>query len=320
MHLFRSFSSFFLSHLNICLVYMIEHIVLSGGGQIIFNYLGIFQYLFESKYIHIDEIKSIYGTSSGSLLGAILCLKYDWVDIVEYILKCPWETRLKVSLDKAIRVFENNGIFDRELFIQIYKPLLSGKNMSIDVTLKEFYDYSKIDFHIYAFEMNEFEEIDISHRTHPDLKLLDAIQMSCSIPLLIKPIAMDGKYYIDGGIVANYPLHECLESEKCDETSVFGIRVFSTREISSLDQSSSISDLMMVTMKRMLQLIRKDRVYPTISNEMQMYSVGISAQHLIDALFEKDIRETYVNEGIRTAKEYLEYRKFDSKGKLETFI
>ena len=79
---------------------MVKHLVLSGGGQTIFNYLGIFQELFDEKHIEIDSIKSIFGTSSGSIIGAILCLKYEWNDIVDYIIRCPWETKLKIELQK----------------------------------------------------------------------------------------------------------------------------------------------------------------------------------------------------------------------------
>ena len=48
--------------------------------------------------------------------------------------------------------------------------------------------------------------------------------MSCSIPLLIKPICQDGKCYIDGGVQANYPVNICLQNENCDEREIFGFK------------------------------------------------------------------------------------------------
>ena len=58
---------------------MIKYLVLSGGGQNFFNYIGIFEHLLNIDYINIDNIKSIYGTSSGSIIATILCLKYECI-------------------------------------------------------------------------------------------------------------------------------------------------------------------------------------------------------------------------------------------------
>ena len=48
---------------------MVKHLVLSGGGQTIFNYLGIFQELFDEK--HIESTREL----AQHLFG--LVRKYD---------------------------------------------------------------------------------------------------------------------------------------------------------------------------------------------------------------------------------------------------
>ena len=62
------------------------------------------------------------------------------------------------------------------------------------------------------------------HKTHPHVKLVDACYASCSIPVVFKPISIDEKYYIDGGILLNYPVHQCLEQEGTHKNEILGIR------------------------------------------------------------------------------------------------
>lgn len=285
---------------------MIKYLVLSGGGQTLFDYIGIFDILFEFNYININNINSIYGTSSGAIVGAFLCLKYNWKDVIDYIIRCPWENRLKISIQQAINLFKNNGVYDENLFISLYKSLLSGKNLSIDITLKEFYNYSNIELHIYTFELNEFITIDMSYKTHPDIKLLDAIRMSCSLPLIIKPICQDNKCYIDGGICANYPINECLENEKCDENEILGFKNFG-KEIKLIDENSNIGDYINIIIRKCITII-KNKTIPNISNELHLHTDGISIELLIESLCDRDIRENLVNNGKNMAKYFLQYK------------
>ena len=67
---------------------------------------------------------------------------------------------------------------------------------------------------MFSFEVNTFQIEDVSYLTHPDISLITAIQMSCALPVLMSPICVDGKCYIDGGVTCNYPLKKCIDSNK----------------------------------------------------------------------------------------------------------
>ena len=64
----------------------------------------------------------------------------------------------------------------------------------MNITMSEIYEYSKIELHLFAFELNEFEIIDISYKTHPKLRLLTALQMTCSVPVLFTPVFIEDKF------------------------------------------------------------------------------------------------------------------------------
>ena len=56
----------------------IKNIVLSGGAYKGFYTIGALKYLSENNFYNINDIEKMYGTSVGSLLGALLCLKLNW--------------------------------------------------------------------------------------------------------------------------------------------------------------------------------------------------------------------------------------------------
>jgi predicted acylesterase/phospholipase RssA len=200
----------------------IKHLVISGGGPLGLRYLGALQELEENNYWNIENIESIYGTSIGSVIGAFICLKYDWETLTKYIIERPWHDAFKINIKQIFDSYQNKGLFDLKIMEIIFKPLLKGKNLELDITLKEFYEFSKIDLHIFTFELNHFETIELSHKTHPDMKLIKALTMSSALPGIFMPIIEDNKCYIDGGVMYNYPINQCLRDNQY-QSQILGI-------------------------------------------------------------------------------------------------
>jgi predicted acylesterase/phospholipase RssA len=165
----------------------IKHLVIAGGGPIGLQFLGALEYLNEQGFWNFEEIESIYATSIGTFLGAIICLKYDWSTLNKYIIERPWHDAFKLNGKQILDAFYNKGLYDKKVIEIVFKPLLEAKDLSLNITLKEFYEYSKIEFYFYTFELNKFETTEISYKTHPDLLLMQAIHMSSALPGIFTP-------------------------------------------------------------------------------------------------------------------------------------
>ena len=200
----------------------IKHLVISGGGPLGIRFLSVLQTLNIENYWNINNIESIYSTSIGSILGAMFCLKYDWETLNNYILNRPWHDAIKVTPKQLFESYYNKGIFDKNIVEVVFKPLLNAKDLNLTITLKELFDYSNIDLHIFTFEVNSFTTTELSHTTHPDLLLLDALFMSSALPGLFIPTIINNCCYIDGGVMCNYPINECLK-EHPNEDECLGI-------------------------------------------------------------------------------------------------
>ncbi len=168
---------------------VVEHLIISGGGPVFGLYVyGILFHLYTNNKIDIDNIKTIYGCSAGSIIGGLICLKYDWEELTNYIIGKPWDKIVDISPEHLIHLPSDKGVLDRKFFEEIFNTLLLAKELSIDITLEQLYNYSNIDFHLFTVKVNTFELIDLSHKTHPNLKVIDAIYMSSAIPFIFKPV------------------------------------------------------------------------------------------------------------------------------------
>jgi predicted acylesterase/phospholipase RssA len=202
---------------------VIKHIVICGGGPTGLMSYGAAKHLAQQGFWSHDTIETIYGTSIGSLIGAMLCLKHEWSTLDDYLIKRPWEKVIVESLE-MFELFSCKGMAKLKLLDDIMQPLLESKDLTLGVTLHEFYEHSRISLNLFTVELNAFKKVQLSHATHPTLPLMDAIKMSCCMPMLFQPIVRDGCCYIDGGIMVNYPMRECLEDTQCEAHEVLGLR------------------------------------------------------------------------------------------------
>lgn len=203
----------------------IRNIVISGGGAAGFAFYGVLKNSHERGIWNIDNIDKIYATSAGSIIALCISLGYDWKTTDDYIIKRPWNELYKCELPMAIKAIQNQGLFGQQIIRETFLPLFRGKDISIDTTLEELYDTTKKELHFITTKYDTFDYVDISYKTHPTWKVIDAVYASCCLPILFSPLyGEDKEVYLDGGIRLNYPLEKCLQ-DGCDPDEILGIRI-----------------------------------------------------------------------------------------------
>ena len=141
----------------------IKHLIMSGGGPIGLSYLGAMEYLLDKGFVNIDNIESIYATSIGAIISVMLSLKYDCPTIRKYVIERPWKDLFKLSAKQIMETYTNKGLYDIKVTEKTFKPLLEAKDLSINITLKEFYEYSQKDIHFFVFDLNSYKTVEITH-------------------------------------------------------------------------------------------------------------------------------------------------------------
>lgn len=155
-------------------------IVLSGGGIRAIAHLGVLQALSDAG-IKFDMIS---GTSAGSIVGALFAQGIEPYEILQIFLK--------TRLSKFLRpVFGTTGLLSMDhahsLFMQ-YLPHDSFSGLQIPLTIT-------------ATDFSAGKLVYFSSG-----KLIQSILASSSIPGIFKPIIIDGKMFVDGGVLNNFPI------------------------------------------------------------------------------------------------------------------
>jgi len=290
------------NYCNNYIMSIIKHLVISGGGPTMIQTLGSIQHLEENKFIDFNNIETIYGTSAGAIIGVLICLRYDWTTLYDYIIKRPWHEVFPVNIQNIFEAYTKKGIFDDKTIIKCFKPLLDAKNISMNVSLKEFYEYSKIEIHMFSFEVNTFQIEDISYLTHPDLSLITAIQMSCALPILVTPICTEEKCYIDGGITCNYPLKYCVDSSKKIEEILGFKNKYEDYNKNRINSSSTLLDFIMNFLFKLIHSVSSNNTSQnSITYEVISNTDFLSISTLKSALYSIEVREKLYKNGIETA-------------------
>ncbi len=287
----------------------IKHIVIGGAGITGFKFLGILQYLNEKGFWNINDIQSIYATSVGTIIGVFLMMKFDWETINKYIIERPWKDAFPISGENMLNVFYKKGIFDQKFIEIIFKPFLEALDLPINITLKEFYDYCKIDFYLYTFELNKYVTEELNYKTHPDLPLLKAVTMSCSLPYIFSPICFDDKCYVDGALMAQYPLNYCLKYVDNRE-EILGVNVDNiSTDTTIINENSSIIDYFSKMIIKTINFIIETNInnIKNIPHEIKcktcpsMYSLQV----INEVIQKQEMRKEFILEGYEEAKEFL---------------
>ena len=163
-------------------------LVLSGGGTRGVAHIGAIKALEE---IGISPTH-ISGTSVGAAVGALYAYGYDWEEILEFFKRLQLFDIKKYALGKP-------GIIDAEKFYAEFKTLLKEDNFSalkksLTVTATDIIDGKIVTFH--------------------EGELIRPILASSAFPGVFTPVQIGDLFYIDGGVLNNFPI-EALPSD-CD--------------------------------------------------------------------------------------------------------
>ena len=289
----------------------IKHIVISGGGIAGFSFYGALRETEKNGLWNINDIQTMYGTSIGAIFTTIIALKYDWDILDDFLIKRPWHNVYQFDINKLFLTFQTKGIFNRDVIKETFLPLFKGKDISIDITLKEFYEITKIEMHYFSTNINRFLPVDFSYKTHPDWKVIDAIYCSCALPVLLQPFIKDDGCYSDGGFFSNYPIDECIKNG-ADSDEILGITRCSVVNLDSLNitEHSSLLDYIMNIFFKVTESIFNNRKKITkIKYEIDVNAAPMSIYHIFFATSNIEERIRLIQVGVDSISKLMSERK-----------
>ncbi len=320
----------------------IKHLVIAAGGPSGCTMYGALRLLNQEGVWNINDIKTMYGSSVGSFIAVLLSLNYEWKTMDTFLLKRPWSKiymspsssiigtatsgvaasiaeatskaasyafDAKNKLDTISKLYHQCGIYGIKEFTESLRPAMEGKDFNVNVTMKEFYDKTGIELHFVVTELNKFESIDMSYKTHPNQSLIEACYMSCCYPFIFTPIFRDGCVYIDGAIINDYPLNNCIRSQKCDIREILGVKMEWERIPASLNETTTFTNFIYGFFNQISANMFENRLVETIPNEVICFSKIQELRDWVDVVKDENCRRELIVRGETFAKLFLSYRR-----------
>jgi len=294
----------------------IQHLVFAGGAANCIKGLGVIQTLEKSGFWNRENIKTIHATSAGAILGTLICMGFEWDIINDYMLLRPWHEAYHFDVNQVFEAFSKRGLFGRNVIEIFMGPFFKAKDFSLDITLKEFYEITKIELYMFSLEINEFELISLSYLSHPDLPLMTALHMTSAIPIIISPVCIEDKCYLDGGVICNYPLNRCLEyikeryGEDCDERCILGIK----NKCGKVGQDnvtgeSSLLEYIYGFINQLMRTMSSEDKQTKITYQIEYEAESLSFSFLNSTMTSLDVRKELLEDGMKVGSAFLELHK-----------
>jgi len=291
----------------------IKHLVLSGGGPTGLLTYGAASYLAKKDFWSVSNIKSIYGCSIGAYMGVVFSLGYEWDWLDDYFIKRPWDKLIASSKISLIDMFKEKGFISENFFIESIMPLFRAKDLNEHTTLTELFAFNNIDIHFYACNINSAKvaKIDISHTTHPNLSVIKALQMSMAVPVLFKPIFQGEDCYIDGGLLNNYPLNDCINQQQCEPDEILAFKNIWTYSNPVINEKSSILDFILIMMRKMQMTLDTEGEQTEIKNIVRCSVEDMlnGYDKWMEILSDENTRRKVIEKGYNQAETFLTEKK-----------
>ena len=217
---------------------MYNSLSFSGGGIKSLSFIGVAKAL--DKYNILKNITEFYGTSGGSVMATLLYIGYDPYNLEKVVLEFNLLQLTDITADSLLNFFNSYGIDSGEKFLQIIKTIIKfglqkfHDYLNPDPTFLDLYNLTKKKININAVCLNTREVEVFNYINTPNISIINAVRMSCSIPLLVKPFKHNNKFYVDGGLIENL-----MVEEKKESSSILAFYISDTNnliEISNLSQ------------------------------------------------------------------------------------
>lgn len=180
-----------------------DAIVLAGGGLKGFVTLGALHYYHEHGLYLPEQVKEYAGTSMGAAICLLLICGYTPKEIFTEFYKI--ENFFDSShVDDIWGIVKNMGLMSVNQISSILETLVY-KKMECIPTLEKLRMMTGKSLFICGSNISRFTEEKYSPDTHPNLSCINAVKMSCNLPLIFQQLIYKGSYTVDGGLVNNYP-------------------------------------------------------------------------------------------------------------------
>ena len=281
---------------------MYHNLCIGGGGIKLISFIGIIKYLYNNNYIFLNNLKNLYGVSSGSIICFLLTIGYSINEIEDFSLNFNFSKLLPEI--NTVNLLFFYGLGSSEKIKQVLILLLENKFKCSDITFFELFKKTNINLKIGITNIstNNFELW--NYQNKPNFSVIDAIKISCNIPFIFRPIKINNEYFIDGAILNNFPINFF---EKKELIYTIGICCNNKQKKSFENIFEYINKIFSITTNN-IDNIRID----SYKNQVDIIKIT-SQDETLDFNLTSDLIKDRIEYGYNIAKKFFSNKKINKK-------
>lgn len=187
----------------------IDKLACAGGGSRDIAILGSLMYLEEQGIL--QNIKKYSGTSMGAVITSLLVINYSPKEINDTIFSQNSLIVKEPFYKVMYNLFTHYGLYSADKMYAYIGTLFEKKGFSKNITFKELHEQTDKILTMTGTSVSEQDTLYFNCYTVPDMKVIDGIRISISIPIYFSSVKhlFENQQHIlvDGGMLQNFPLY-----------------------------------------------------------------------------------------------------------------
>ena len=216
-------------------------LVLSGGGVRGVAHIGLLQALKE-KGLKPDMIS---GSSAGALVGALYGSGFSTEEMVQFFKNAPLFEWSYISLAKP-------GFLDSEKYKGFFEDYFTSKT----------FEELSVDLFVMTTDLEKGASVVFDKG-----ELIQPLIASASLPPVFSPVKINGRLFIDGGIMNNFPIEPLLGKTNF----ILG---------SYVNPISSVNNTYFTNSLRVTQRANELKFYGEFKNKSQLFDLVLEYQEM----------------------------------------
>jgi len=279
----------------------INTIVLSGGGMNGIAFLGFFNSVFNK--VSRSNITHYIGSSIGAGICFLINIGYTIDELTKIFLEYDFNTMVPdIKLDDLIfdlGVTNSEGIYD------FLVKLTEFKEFDKDITFVELFNKTNIQLTITVSNITNKKLEYWNHINTPNFKVLQGLVISARIPLYTKPYFFNNNYYVDGGLINNYPINY-IDINNID--CVIGAYIFDKFDINSFIQSEKSYKDFFVYINKLLIITLESKYLEYLDVKYQNRTIILDVDKIdtLDFTINNDAKINIINQSFNITNSYFD--------------
>lgn len=179
-------------------------LVIAGGGLTVLSVTGGIKYFEEQK---VKTLKNLVGTSAGAIMCLFVALNYRSYEIVRFLEEVLRDDAIvQFNINDVFNIFTEYGLSKGENVVRFLERMIQKKLKQSDITFLELAKLSGMNLVVCVTNLTDEREEYFNVDTSPEMSVVTAIRMSCSIPFMFAPVKYKNKLYVDGALYSNFPM------------------------------------------------------------------------------------------------------------------